>query len=90
MPIKIGFLMSKKRTLVPVFQLTVFAILLALIFKSSNPIQSVDLINFSIFTLMWCALSAIMQRGWIPNQWWVHIIALIGTIIWSLVISRYI
>ncbi len=90
MPIKIGFLMSKKRTLAQVFQLTVFAILLALIFKSSNPIQSVDLINFSIFTLMWCALSAIMQRGWIPNRWWIHITALAGTIIWSFVISHYI
>ena len=90
MSIKIGFLMSKERTLAQVFQLTVFAILIALIFKASNPIQSADLINFSIFTLMWCALSAIMQRGWIPNRWWVHITALVGTIVWSLVISRYI
>ena len=90
MPIRIGFLMSKKRTLAQVFQLTLFAILIALIFNSSNPIQSKDLINFSIFSLMWCGLSAIMQREWIPNRWWIHIIALVGTIVWSLIISRYI
>ncbi len=77
---KFRFLTRSKRTLERVFDVALTLLLVGIIMWHGG--KAKDFRFFGGLLLSWCCLSWMLQRGWFPDNFWIHLAAPVVLLVW--------